>query len=156
MPSVLSASFLMPVSKAVSGTIPLMKQHFSNSSRHPAYLVFPFLIGSIVLVSFFVLKRLDGIIAEDGKEVEEDTSIELSINGDIIQRRFSSAISLLVASHMVEYGIGSAVEATRILGSLTARSTVKDPGLLIVRAGVCYMRLALYDDFVVKKGKLTA
>lgn len=104
----------------------------------------------------FVLKRLDGIIAEDGKEVEEDTSIELSINGDIIQRRFSSAISLQLASHMVEYGIGSAVESTRILGSLPARSTVKDQGLLIMRAGVCYMRLALYDNFVVKKGKLTA
>lgn len=204
---------------------------------------------------------------EDGKEVEEDTSIKPSTNGGVIQLAilflfvclFYSAISLKLASHMVESGIGSAADATRIFGflvlcsiisgiafeqlakwcgrytvfifevltavvmiampftnsiplllvlvlvlvagfcngiinpALTARMVAyspkgsmnlttsiiliginvgslvapyffqalggvlgkKDPGFMIMCAGVCYVILALYDAFVVKKDKLT-
>lgn len=236
-----------------------------NISWHATYLVFLFLIVPIVLVSLFVPKRLDRVIVEDGKEVEEDTSIKPSTNGGVIQLAilflfvclFYSAISLKLASHMVESGIGSAADATRIFGflvlcsiisgiayeqlakwcgrytvfifevltavvmiampftnsiplllvlvlvagfcngiinpALTARMVAyspkgsmnlttsiiliginvgslvapyffqalggvlgkKDPGFMIMCAGVCYVILALYDAFVVKKDKLT-
>ena len=51
----------------------------------------------------------------------------------------SSAPWLLVTSFRV---------SVRVLGK-------KDPGFMIMCTGVHYVRMALYDTFVVKKGKLT-
>ena len=62
---------------------------------------------------------------------------------------------------------GFAANTTGILGSLVARYLFtsfrvsvrvlgkKDPGFMIMCTGVHYVRMALYDTFVVKKGKLT-
>lgn len=105
-----------------------------NISWHTTYLVFLFLIVPIVLVMFLVPKRYDNVITKDGKEVEETTAAKVrpSTNGGVIQLAivflfvclFYSAISLKLASYMVNEHIGSAAAATRIFGFLVLCSII--------------------------------
>ncbi|KRK17153.1 major facilitator superfamily permease [Lacticaseibacillus casei DSM 20011 = JCM 1134 = ATCC 393] len=97
-----------------------------NISWHTTYLVFLFLLVPILLVMFFVPKHYDNIVSEDGKEVEEDVKIKPTTNFGVIQLAFIfllvclfySAISLKLASYVVNNHIGSAAAATRIFGFL--------------------------------------
>ena len=97
-----------------------------NISWHTTYLVFLFLLVPILLVMFFVPKHYDNIVSEDGKEVEEDVKVKPTTNFGVIQLAFIfllvclfySAISLKLASYVVNNHIGSAAAATRIFGFL--------------------------------------
>ncbi|WP_461214587.1 MFS transporter [Lacticaseibacillus sp. GG6-2] len=105
-----------------------------NISWHTTYLVFLFLIVPIILVIFLVPKRYDNVIAKDGKEVEEtaDAKVRPTTNGGVIQLAivflfvclFYSAISLKLASYMVNEHIGSAAAATQIFGFLVLCSII--------------------------------
>ncbi len=66
-------------------------------------------------------------------------TLSTSFEGFAANTTGSSAPWLLVTSLQV---------SVRVLGR-------KDPGFMIMCVGVRYVRMALYDTFVVKKGKLT-
>ncbi|RBQ00105.1 MFS transporter [Bifidobacterium xylocopae] len=110
-------------------------------SWHTTYLVFLFLIVPIVLVSLFVPKRLDNVVVEGDREVEEVSTTKPSTNAGVIQlavvfllvNLFYAAISLKLASHIVETGIGDSATATRIFGFLVLCSIV---------SGVAFEKLA--------------
>ncbi|QFV11145.1 MFS transporter [Lacticaseibacillus rhamnosus] len=103
-----------------------------NISWHTTYLVFLFLLVPIILVMFLVPKRYDYIVSENGKEVEETAKVKPTTNGGVIQLAivflfvclFYSAISLKLASYMVDNHVGSAAVATHIFGFLVLCSII--------------------------------
>lgn len=103
-----------------------------NISWHTTYLVFLFLLVPIILVMFLVPKRYDYIVSENGKEVEETAKVKPTTNGGVIQLAivflfvclFYSAISLKLASYMVDNHVGSAAAATHIFGFLVLCSII--------------------------------
>lgn len=103
-----------------------------NISWHTTYLVFLFLLVPIILVMFLVPKRYDYIVSENGKEVEETAKVKPTTNGGVIQLAivflfvclFYSAISLKLASYMVDNHVGSATAATHIFGFLVLCSII--------------------------------
>ena len=103
-----------------------------NISWHTTYLVFLFLLVPIILVMFLVPKRYDYIVSENGKEVEETAKVKPTTNGGVIQLAivflfvclFYSAISLKLASYMVDNHVGSAAAAAHIFGFLVLCSII--------------------------------
>ncbi|MFD1670716.1 MFS transporter [Agrilactobacillus yilanensis] len=114
-----------------------------NVSWHTTYLVFLFLLVPIILVGLFVPKRLDNIVA-DGDNKEADISnedIKPSTNIQVIKLAgiflfvclFYSAISLKLASYIVNHHIGSAAQVTRIFSFLV---------LCSIFSGILFEKLA--------------
>lgn len=105
-----------------------------NISWHTTYLVFLFLLVPIFLVGFFVPKSLDNIVADgDNKEADiSDEDIKPSTNAQVIKLAgiflfvclFYSAISLKLASYIVNHNIGSAAQVTRIFSFLVLCSII--------------------------------
>ena len=103
-----------------------------NISWHTTYLVFLFLLVPIILVMFLVPKRYDYIVSENGKEVEETAKVKPTTNGGVIQLAivflfvclFYSAISLKLASYMVDNHVGSPAAATHTFGFLVLCSII--------------------------------
>lgn len=114
-----------------------------NISWHTTYLVFLFLLVPIILVGLFVPKDLDNIVADgDNKEADiSDEDIKPSTNLQVIKLAgiflfvclFYSAISLKLASYIVNHNIGSAAQVTRIFSFLVLCSII---------SGVVFEKLA--------------